>query len=211
MTQRTVLITGATGNQGGAVARATLDNGWKVRALVRNLDSAKAQALAAAGAELAHGSFDDGDSIVAAAQGVDAAFVNTSPFAPGVGVDGEVRQNGIILQALRRAAVPHVVYSSVSDADRNTGVPHFDSKAAAEKILAETGLPATVTGPVFFSDNVIAPWNLPGIAGGLFRHAMPGERPLQVVSVRDIGRFNAAVLERGVALAGRRINYAGIR
>jgi uncharacterized protein YbjT (DUF2867 family) len=206
MSKRTVLVLGATGNQGGAVARALLGRGHTVHAFVRNPDSDGAKALAELGATLVQGSFDDGESIANAAQGVDAVFVNTSPFV--VGIDGEVRHGRTIIDALTRANVPHVVYSSVSDADRNTGIPHFDSKADAEAYLKESGLPATVTAPVFFSDNITTPWTVPALKSGVFAQAMPGDRQLQVVSVREIGEFNATIIERGPELAGQRFNYA---
>ncbi len=209
MSSRKFLVLGATGNQGGAVTNALLEAGHAVRALVRDASSVKAQALAARGVELAIGDFDHGDTITAAALGVDGVFVNTSPFVPGVGLDGEVRQGRTIIDALVNAKVPHVVYSSVSDANGQTGVPHFETKFDAEQYLAASGLAHTITAPVYFSDNVLMPWNLPGLQAGTFRQALPANRILQVVSVGEIGRFNAAVLARGVALAGRRINYAG--
>lgn len=209
MTKRTVLVTGATGNQGGAVTDALLEKKMKVRALVRDPSSPKAEALTDRGVELVRGDLDEQSTVEAAARGVDAAFILTTPFAPGVGVEGEMRQGRGIIDALKRANVPHIVYSSVSDADRKTGVPHFDSKADGERYLEETGLPATITAPVFFSENVLFPWNLQDLKAGRFRQALPADRKLQLVSLRDIGRFNAAVIERGPKLAGRRFNYAG--
>lgn len=206
---KTILVTGATGTQGGAVADALLSRGMKVRALVRDPSSTKAQALAARGVELVQGDLGNGASVEAAARGVDAVFVNTSPFAPEVGTEGEKKIGRTVIDALVAAQVPHVVYSSVSDANENTGIPHFESKWDAEQYLAQSGLAVTVTAPVYFSDNTLSPWTAPALAAGTFRHAMPGDRKLQVVSVRDIGRFNAAVIARGPELAGRRINYAG--
>lgn len=209
MSTRTVLVTGATGNQGGAVTDALLEKGMSVRALVRDPSSAKARALAERSVELLQGDLDRQDSVEAAASGADAVFVVTSPFAPGVGVEGEMRQGRIVIDALKAAGVPHVVYSSVSDADRKTGIPHFDSKADGERYLNESGLPATVTAPVFFTENVLFPGNLQDLKEGRFRQALPADRKLQLVSLREIGQFNAAVIERGPELAGRRFNYAG--
>ncbi len=105
----------------------------KVRALVRDPSSPKAAALAGRGVELVQGDLDEQSTVEAAAKGVDAVFILTTPFAPGVGVEGEIRQGRAIIDALKRADVPHVVYASVSDADRMTGVPHFDSKADGER------------------------------------------------------------------------------
>lgn len=209
MTKRIVLVTGATGNQGGAVTAALLERGMNVRALVRDPSSPKAQALAARSVELAQGDLDQKETVEAAANGVDAAFVVTTPFAPGVGIEGEIRQGRIVIDALKAAEIAHVVYSSVSDADCETGVPHFESKADAERYLSQLGVPATVTAPVYFSENVLFPSNLEDIKQGRFRQAMPKDRKLQLVSLREIGQFNAAIIERGPQLAGRRYNYAG--
>lgn len=209
MTKPTVLVTGATGTQGGAVTEALLSRGMRVRALVRDPSSNKAQAWAGRGVELIRGDLNDEASVATAASGVDSVFINTTPFARGVGIDKEIAQGRTIVRALETAKVEHIVYSSVSDANRNTGVPHFDSKWDAEKHLAKSGLPVTVTAPVYFADNVLMGWNIPDLEAGRFRQALPPHRKLQVVSVRDIGRFNAAVIERGSQLAGQRINYAG--
>ncbi len=209
MNTRTVLVTGATGNQGGAVTDALLEKGMTVRALVRDPSSSKALALAERSVELVQGDLDRQDTVRAAARDVDAAFILTTPFAPGVGVGGEMRQGRTVIDALKVANVAHVVYSSVGDADRKTGVPHFDSKADGERYLKESGLPATVTAPVFFSENILFPSNLQDLKEGRFRQALPAARKLQLVSLREIGHFNAAIIERGPELAGRRFNYAG--
>lgn len=209
MSARTVLVTGATGNQGGAVTDALLEKGMQVRALVRDPSESKAKILLNRGVEVVKGDLDEQRTVEAAAKGVDAVFILTTPFAPGVGIEGEIRQGRTIIDALRRSNVPHVVYSSVGDADRNTGVPHFDSKADGERYLTASGLPATITAPVFFADNVLFPWNIQDLSAGRFRQALPADRKLQMVSLRDIGRFNAAIIERGPEMAGRRINYAG--
>ena len=209
MSTRTVLVTGATGNQGGAVTDALLEKGMTVHALVRNPSSPKAQALAERSVKLVQGDLDQQDTVQAAAMDVDAVFVLTTPFAPGVGIEGEMRQGRTVIDALKGANVAHVIYSSVSDADRMTGVPHFDSKADGERYLRESGLSATVTAPVFFSENTLFPWNLQDMKDGRFRQALPENRKLQLVSLREIGYFNAAIIERGPELAGRRFNYAG--
>ena len=126
MNKKLVLVTGATGNQGGAVARALLEEGHRVRALTRSLESPKAKKLKERGAELAQGEFDNPASLRQAAEGVDAVFAMGTPF--GGGVDVEIKQAKSLLDAAKAAGVTHLVYSSVSDADRKTEIPHFDSQ-----------------------------------------------------------------------------------
>ena len=202
-----ILVTGATGQQGGAVVDALLAKGHHVRGLTRRVDSPAAKALADRGVELAAGDFNHPEALRQAATGVDAIFAMTTPFEAGM--EAETAQGIAAIQAAKDAGVKHFVYSSVSDADRATGIPHFDSKYKVEEALAASGLRYSIVAPVFFMDNLLAPWMLPQLAQGALSLAMPGERVLQHVSVRNIGQFAAAVIERGDALHGQRFNLAG--
>ena len=206
MSKKLVLVTGATGNQGGAVARALLKDGHRVRALSRNLDSPKAGKLKELGADLARGEFDDPASLRKAAEGVDAVFAMGTPF--GGGVDVEVKQAMGLADAARAAGVKHLVYSSVSDADRKTGIPHFDSKYEVEKHIATLDIPSTIVAPVFFMDNYFFPHILEGIKQGVLGQQMPAARPLQVIPLEEIGRFASLVIGRGEPFYGKRINIA---
>ncbi len=199
-----VLVTGATGKQGGAVARALRERGQHVRALVRSPDSDGARALAALGAELARGDFDDTASLRAAMQGVDAVFAMSTPFVAGP--DVETAQGKAVVVAAKLARVPHLVYSSVGGADRRTGIPHFESKRRVEEAILESGVAHTILGPVFFMENFVSPFGAP--RGGKLAMPLPPDRKLQMVDVRSIGRFAALVIERGAPFHGRRIDLA---
>ena len=201
-----VLVTGATGQQGGAVTRALLKKGHKVRALTRKPDSAGALTLKKLGAELAVGNFDDRDSLVRAMTGVDAVFIMSTPFEAGM--ETETRQGITAVDAAKAAGVKHVVYTSVSDADRKTGIPHFDSKYVVEQHLIKAGVPYTIIAPAFFQENLFGPLFGQGFKQGVVAMAMPPKRPLQQISVDEIGAFDALVLERRDAFLGKRINIA---
>lgn len=151
-TKRTVLVTGATGQQGGAVARALLSNGHGVKALTRKPDSAAAQALASAGAQLVIGDLDDTTAFAKAASGVDTLFLMGT--MQGDNADAETRQGIAAANAAKAAGVGHLIYSSVADADKNTGIPHFDSKYRVEQHLRGLGVPYTISAPVFFMENM---------------------------------------------------------
>jgi hypothetical protein len=110
------LVTGATGQQGGAVARLLLAQGHRVRALTRRADSPAANELRGRGAELAVGDFDDHASLERAMSGVDAVYLMATPF--GGGIEAEVRQGTMAADVARASGVGHLVYSSVCDADR---------------------------------------------------------------------------------------------
>jgi uncharacterized protein YbjT (DUF2867 family) len=201
-----VLVTGATGQQGGAVARALLKKGHKVRGLTRKPDSAGALALKQLGAELAVGSFDERDALVRAMTGTDAVFIMSTPFEAGE--EAETRQGITAVEAARTAGVKHIVYTSVGAADQKTGIPHFDSKARVEEYLTKSGLPYTIIGPVFFSENLVSPWGGAGLKKGVVALAMPAKRPLQHITVEEIGAFGALVIERREAFLGKRIDLA---
>jgi uncharacterized protein YbjT (DUF2867 family) len=200
----TVLVTGATGNQGGAVARALLKKGHKVRALTRKPDSAGALALEQLGAELAVGSFDERDALVRAMTGVDAVFIMGTPFEAGM--ESETRQGIAAVDAAKAAGVKHIVYTSVSDANKKTGIPHFDSKARVEEYLAKANVPYTIIAPVFFTENFIGPWLGQGLKHGVVSMALPAKRAMQTITVEEIGAFGALVIERREAFLGKRLN-----
>ncbi|HEY2589413.1 MAG TPA: NmrA/HSCARG family protein [Tepidisphaeraceae bacterium] len=203
-----VLVTGATGQQGGACVEALLKRGHRVRALTRNPASPAANRLREAGVEIAVGDFNDRDSLVrAAGGGADVVYAMSTPYEQGA--ENETAQGIALADVAKAARVAHFVYSSVASADRGTGIGHFDGKYAVEQHLQASGVPYTVVAPVFFMENVLQPWTLPGLRQGKLAMALPASRRLQQVAVADIGAFVAAVIERGDAVFGRRFDIAG--
>jgi uncharacterized protein YbjT (DUF2867 family) len=201
-----VLVTGATGKQGGHLVRELLARGHTVRALTRKPESPAAAALAASGATIVTGDFDDQGSLERAARGVDTVFAMGTPFEGG---DKKETREGInIVRAAASVGVPHLVYSSVAGADRASGVPHFDSKFEVEKEIRRSGVPFTIVAPVFFMENFVADWMAAGIAQGSIAMALPASRRLQQIAVADIARFDALVIERRESFLGKRIDIA---
>src|SRR5690349_1943204 len=126
MSNRIVVISGATGQQGGAVARALTGKGFTIRALTRNPESDAAKAVAKdTGAELVKAELDDEASVLAALQGAWGAFGVQNTWTAGV--EGEEAQGHRFAKAARQAGVQHYVYTSVASADRQTGIPHFEN------------------------------------------------------------------------------------
>src|SRR5436305_2172481 len=152
--EKTILVFGATGQQGGAVASHLLKDGWKVRALVRNLGSEKAQALGQQGIELVQGDLNQPSSLQEAMKGVYGVFSVQTFMADG-GTLAETRQGKAVADAAQEAGVRHLVYSSVGGAERKTGVAHFESKWQIEEHIRTLGLPATILRPVFFMSNLL--------------------------------------------------------
>lgn len=200
-----VFVTGATGQQGGAVARSLLDRNQKVKVLTR--DPSRAEALKRLGAEVVIGDLTDQAALVAALTGVKKAFLVTTPYQAGV--DAEVKQGVTMVDAAKAAGVEHLVFTSVGSADQNTGIPHFDTKWRIEEHIRETGIPATILRPVFFMDNFGAPYMLPGIQSGKLVFPMRPDRKVQMIAVRDIGEFAVAAFLRPKDFVGQAIDLAG--
>jgi uncharacterized protein YbjT (DUF2867 family) len=205
--KRSVLVTGATGQQGGAVAHALLSRGHRVKALTRKPDSDAARHLASAGADIVVGDLGDAASVVKAASGVDTMYLMGNSYEAGV--EEEIRQGIIAADAAKAAGVGHLIYSSVADADKKTGIPHFESKYLVEKHVAGLGIPYTISAPVAFMENFVAPWSIGGLSQSTHAFAMPPKRVLQVVALADIGTFVAALAERREQVFGKRFDFAG--
>lgn len=207
---RPVLVTGATGQQGGATARALLAAGLPVRALVRDPGSAPAGAVAALGAETVVGDLDERDSLVRAAQGARAVFSVQRPDPASGGVEGEVVQATNLIAAARAAGVPQFVHTSVSGADARTLAPGWDegrwdatvgpvltAKAAIQARVREAGFPWwTIICPGTFMENFLPANGLlfpRGSEGGLVTVIKPATR-LALIAVADIGATAAAAV-----------------
>jgi len=207
MEKLTVFVTGATGQQGGAVARLLLSRGHRVRALTRNPGSPAAQRLAAQGAELVAGDLESSDDLTAAMRGADALFLVTTPFDRGTG-EVEIVQARTAGRAAQQAGLAHVVYASAIGAEVRSGIEHFEAKGVAERELRELGLPLTVVAAPPFMDNVLARWNLDALCRGEFSLPVPRHFPMTQVAVTDIAAFVVHVLEHREAMLGQRIAIA---
>ncbi|WP_327000358.1 NmrA/HSCARG family protein [Dactylosporangium sp. NBC_01737] len=206
-----VLVTGATGQQGGATARALLEAGFPVRALVRDPTTDRAKAVAARGAELVTGDLRDRDSLIRAAQGVRAVFSVQMPPMHDGGIDfaGELTQAVNLIEAALAAGVPQFVHTSVSGAGQHTATagwaegrwaalePYYTTKAGIQDRVRAAGFTHwTLLKPGWFMENFLpeAAYLFPrGVEGGLVTVLRPQTR-LSLVAVDDIGRAAAAAV-----------------
>jgi uncharacterized protein YbjT (DUF2867 family) len=198
----TVVVTGSTGKQGGAVARGLLERGHKVRAITRDPNSSQAKLLANAGATLVAASLEDTTAIMKALEGATSLFAMTTPFG---GTDAETRQ-GVAAAAAAKAAGVHLVFTSVGSANRQTGIPHFDSKYEVEKHIAKIGVRATILAPVSFMENLY--FAKEQLAKGIYAGALPPTRALAQVAVVDIGAVAVRLLEDAGRFTGKRFDLA---
>lgn len=202
---KTVLVTGATGQQGGAVARHLLAKGFKVKALTRKPDSDKAKALAALGAEPVAGDFDDAASLKRAIEGAWGVFAVQNTWEAGVVQEEE--QGKALAKLARDANVGHFVYTSVESANRKTGIPHFDNKARVEDYVRALAFPSySIIQPVFFMENLLSPLFL---QGDKLVAAMKPTTVLQMIAVDDIGAFGALAFEQAEKLNRVELGIAG--
>jgi uncharacterized protein YbjT (DUF2867 family) len=206
----TVLVIGATGRQGGAVAELLLDHGHDVTAYVRSAESPAALALAAAGARLAIGDLADPEALAGAAQGVDAIFGLSVPFGSG-GKDEEVAQGRHLVDAAARTDA-HLVYSSVRGADRmvETDIDHADSKQLVEAYLRGQEVRATVVGPVYFMENVLNV-GFSRLTDGVLANPLSAGKPLDQVTVLDIAGLAVHAIEHADLFVGERIDVVSDR
>ncbi|WP_058043713.1 NmrA/HSCARG family protein [Streptomyces roseifaciens] len=202
----TVAVTGATGAQGGATARALLAAGHRVRALTRRPDSPAAHALRRLGADVHHADFEDSTTLEAALAGADSLFAVTTPF--GTDTATETRQGKALVDAAAAARLGHIVFTSAAHADRSTGVPHYESKRRIEQHLRTSRVPWTVIAPAAFMDNYAGGWTLDGLRDGTFAWPMPADRPLTLIPAADIGTFAALALQRREEFNAQRIDIA---
>jgi uncharacterized protein YbjT (DUF2867 family) len=199
----TVVITGSTGKQGGAVARELLERGHKVRAVTRDPSSSQAKLLAIAGATLVESSLEDTSALTKALEGATSLFAMTTPF--GGGTQAETQQ-GISAANAAKAAGVHLVFTSVGSANRQTGVPHFDSKYEVEKHIAGVGVRATILAPVYFMENLY--FGKAMLANGIYAAALPEAKVLAQIPVADIGAVAVRVLEDAGRFTGKRFDLA---
>jgi uncharacterized protein YbjT (DUF2867 family) len=215
-----ILVTGATGAQGGAVARALLLRGRAVRALVRDPRSANARALREAGAELIPGDLDDPPSLDVAMRGVAGVFSVQIPDTRGN--DSERRHGLALVRAARSAGVAHLVHTSVTGTAGRTSFPrwasgdwnqqYWNDKWDIEEAVRGAGFAAwTVLRPAFLMDNFAPPK-----AAHLFAHLVQGEivtalhaqTRMQLIAADDIGAFAAAAFADPARFASRNIDLA---
>eukprot|EP01117_Protostelium_nocturnum_P013748 TRINITY_DN5164_c0_g1_i1.p1 TRINITY_DN5164_c0_g1~~TRINITY_DN5164_c0_g1_i1.p1 ORF type:complete len:209 (-),score=64.83 TRINITY_DN5164_c0_g1_i1:266-892(-) len=201
MNKRTVLVTGATGKQGGAVIKSLLeDDQFQLRALTRDPSSTSATALAKKGVEIVKGDFNDESSLASALKGAHAAFLVTMPAPKDH--EKEAKEGFRFVDAAKAAKLDHLVFTSVEDAQSNTGVPHFDSKFEIEEHIRASGLQNTILRPVAFMDNI--PPSTMGTFGvlGLFETALL-RKSLKWVDTTDIGKIAAVAIKKTKGIQGK--------
>jgi len=203
-----IVVTGATGQQGGATARELLAAGHRVRAVTRKPEGDAARTLAKLGAQVVRGDLDDPASLREAFTGAWGLYAVQNTWEAGVAQE-EV-QGKQVAEVARAIGVQHFVYASVGSAHRKTGIPHFDNKARVEEKILALGFPShTIVRAVFFMENLASPWFKPSIEQGTLAFGIKPTTRLQMIAVVDIGKYGRLAFEKHATLNGRAIDIAG--
>jgi len=225
--KKIIAVVGATGAQGGGLVRAIMADpasGFTARAITRDVNSDKAKALAALGAEVVAADVNDVESLKKAFAGAHGAFCVTffwDHFSP----EKEMAQAKAMADAATAAGVKHVVWSSLEDTRKwvplsdnrmptlqgQYKVPHFDAKGEADRFFKASGVPATILLTSFYWDNFVAfgmgPKKGPD---GVLGITMPmGDKKLPGIAAEDIGRCAFGIFKQGPAMAGKTVGIAG--
>jgi uncharacterized protein YbjT (DUF2867 family) len=203
-----ILVAGATGKQGGAVARELLSHGYNVRAMTRKPGGDAARVLKKRGADVVQADLDDVSSLDRALKGVWGVFSVQNTWEAGV--DREEEQGIRLAERAFKAKVEHFVYTSVGSAHRKTGIPHFDNKYRIEEAVRTLGFRSyTIIRPVFFMENWISPWFKPGLDAGKLMIGLKPDTVLQMIAVQDIGKYGLLAFEKQNELNKHEIDIAG--
>lgn len=227
MAKKIITIFGATGAQGGALARAILSDPaseFAVRAITRKPESDAARSLAKAGAEVVTGNLDDAASVRRAMEGAYGAFCITN-FWEHFSPEKELAQAKTMAHAAADAKLQHVIWSTLEDTRKfikpgsgdmpvlmgKYNVPHFDAKGEANQFFVASGVPTTLVYTSFYWENLIhfgmAPTRGPD---GKLAFALPmADKKLPSIAVDDIGKCTYGILKRGAVMAGKSIGIAG--
>jgi len=225
--KKIIAVVGATGAQGGGVARAILNDkasGFTARALSRDVQGEKAKELAALGAEVVAADVDDVESLKKAFAGAHAAFCVTF-FWAHLSAEKERAEAAALAQAAKAAGVKHVIWSTLEDTRKlvplsdnrmptllgNYKVPHFDAKGESDRLFRDLGVPTTCLLTSFYWDNFIffglGPKKGPD---GVLAITFPmGDKKLPGIAAEDIGKCAYGVFKRGSEFVGKTVGIAG--
>ena len=148
------------------------------------------------------GDLDDSDSLKHAVKDVESVFLMGTPFEDGT--EGETHRGKLMADIAKENNIEHLVYSSVANADKNTGIPHFESKYKVEQHIKNLGIPHTIIGPTFFMENLLGP----GLKQGQLALPLSPSTTLQQSALENIAEFSALVLESRKPFLGKRIDIA---
>ena len=203
--QQTIFVTGATGNQGGAVARSLVNHGFRVKGLTRDPSSVAAKKLTQEGVEIVQGNLNNLASLDDHLIGCDGVF---SVQAMSNKKGQELNQANGLADLAKAQGIKQFLYSSAAGVELDTKIPHWDSKLKAENHLRSIGIPYTIIRPTFLYENFLIPDVKKRILKGRLPSAMGKNVLQQFVSSKDIGEISATIFRNQDKFAGKAIPLA---
>ena len=204
---KTILVMGATGRQGGAVIEHLLKNNFNIKALSRTPDSVSAQLLTSKGITVLKGDMSNLQSLKDTMKNCDGVFSIQNYFE--YGAEKEIKYGKNVADAAKQSNISHFIYSSVCNADSNTGVPHFETKNKIEQHIKNIDLPYTILRPVKFMENYYIPQVFKGILGGKLFDSIQSGKKHQMIALDDIGKYVADAFASPEQYLNKTIEIAG--
>lgn len=207
-----VLLIGVTGGTGGNVVKGFLEQGvTNLRAITRKIDLNRPSLskLNDAGVELVEANLDDEVSLEAAFAGVSAVYCHATAADSAKPDPQEVERAKKVAQAAKKAGIQHFVYNSAGGAERNSGIGHIEQKYKVEQILKEAGLPTTLLRACLFMEEFWKKYTRPSILKGSFPFSVQPDKPLHLITTKDMGHVAAYVIKYPSKYIGRDIELAG--
>ncbi len=201
-TKNTIFVTGASGNQGGAVARSLLHKGFTVKALTRDPSSQKLKFLNGSYAQIVKGDLDNPETYRDYLKDVEGVF-SVQTFMNGTAK--EIRQSTDLADMAKSYGIKHFLYSSVAGADRATGIPQFESKFFIENHIRQSGLPYTIIRPSSLFENFLVPQVKNGILKGKLTTPVKRNTVQQFIGATDIGEMSAKIFTNRMEYLGKTI------
>lgn len=202
---KTIFVTGATGNQGSATAINLAAMGFKVKALVRNTDSSRTEKLNHPGITLVKGNYDDPSSYKDHLKNIDGVF---AMFTYLYGTKKEIKHGLSFIDACKEKNVPFILYSSVIGADGGTGIPHWESKNVIEEYIKKSGIPFAIIRPASFFENYFIHDIRKRIKKGTLTMPVKKHVDQQFISAEDAGKIFALVFANKNEYIGKTISIA---
>ncbi|MBD2340299.1 NmrA/HSCARG family protein [Calothrix sp. FACHB-156] len=207
-----ILLIGVTGGTGGNVVKGFLEQGiTNLRAITRKIDLNRPSLakLNDAGVELVAANLDDADSLTAAFTGVAAVYCHATSGDSSKADPQEVERAKQVAQAAKQANIQHFVYNSAGGADRKSGIPHIEQKYQVEQIFKAAGLPTTMLRACLFMEEFWKKYTRPSILKGVFPFSIQPDKPLHLITTKDMGRVAAYVIQHPDQYIGREFELAG--
>ena len=207
-----VLLIGVTGGTGSNAVKGLLEQAvGDLRAITRKIDLGRPSLakLHNSGVELVEADLDDESSLKAAFAGISAVYCHaTAPDAAKPNPQ-EVARAARVAQAARQANVSQFVYNSAGGVDRNSGIRHIEQKHHIEQILKQAGLPTTMLRACLFMEEFWKQYTRPSVLKGSFPFAVQPNKPLHLITTKDMGRVAAHVMKHRSQYVGEEIELAG--